>query len=177
MITPLLLQCPDTGIFPGNSLPVLFYKQALSLPLFFKGRRIEALFSRNGWTNAWRSGVFTYHHYHSTTHEVLGFYLGSTTLLLGGEKGHRIKVEKGDMLIIPAGVAHKNLGKEDQIRCVGAYPDGRDYDINTGQLGERPFTDQTISCLPIPGSDPLSGANQGVAQIWNSIKNPAVAQV
>lgn len=31
----------------------------------------EMRFAENGWTGAWRDGVFDYHHFHVTTHEVL----------------------------------------------------------------------------------------------------------
>src|SRR5207253_241076 len=110
----------DDGTFPNSELPVLLYKGVLDLPALFPAAHVENLFKSNHWRNSWKSGVFTYHHYHSITHEVLGIYKGKTTLLLGGENGSEIAVEKGDVLIIPAGVAHKNLGNEDDIACVGA---------------------------------------------------------
>src|SRR3954469_8232421 len=112
----------DDGIFPNSDLPVLFYKNVLDLPAVFPGTFVENLFRENNWRNSWKSGIFEYHHYHSITHEVIGCYKGKTTLQLGGENGVTLTVEKGDVLIIPAGVAHKNLGKEDDIACVGAYP-------------------------------------------------------
>lgn len=166
---PILLRCSDNGDFPGNRLPVIHYKQALRLPLFFKGRFVKRLFAHHQWSNAWKSGIFTYSHYHSTSHEVLGFISGRTSVLLGGSNGHTIEVEEGDVLIIPAGVAHKNLGSEYQVKCIGAYPDGRDYDINTGQRGERPQTDYNIMALPLPTEDPIFGPHNGLPKIWARI--------
>jgi len=32
---------------------------------------IETTLRANGWGNGWRNGVYSYHHYHSTAHEVL----------------------------------------------------------------------------------------------------------
>jgi len=76
---PLLFRCGDSGNFPGNRLPVILYKGVLRLPILFKAFYIKKRFARNRWTNAWNGGVFTYSHYHSATHEVLGFFEGSTT--------------------------------------------------------------------------------------------------
>src|SRR5687767_2334129 len=92
----------DDGIFPNNRLPILLYKEALDLPAVFKARTIKKLFTKHGWGNNYRAGIFTYHHYHSNTHEVLGVIKGGTTVLLGGDEGQKLKIEKGDVLIIPA---------------------------------------------------------------------------
>jgi uncharacterized protein YjlB len=169
---PLLFHCSDNGDFPGNRVPVILYKNVLRLPILFKAFYIKRTFSRHGWTNAWNSGIFTYSHYHSTTHEVLGFFRGKTTILLGGEIGHKVEVCKGDVLIIPAGVAHKNMGSEYQVKCIGAYPGGRNYDINTGLPGERPATDQNIRALPLPEEDPLYGSREGLHKIWARVLHP-----
>lgn len=167
---PTLFYCGDDAEFPGNSLPVILYRNALHLPPIFKALYIRRLFASHDWSNSWNSGVFTYSHYHSITHEVLGFFRGSTTIHLGGPYGHNINVRKGDVLIIPAGVAHKNLGKEYQVKCIGAYPGGRGYDINTGATGERPRTDHNIHALPLPGEDPLYGSGEGLPKIWMPIR-------
>ena len=98
----------STTKFPNSKLPVLLYRNVLELPPFFRALFIKKLFKSNGWSNSWKSGIYTYHHYHSNTHEVLGVYKGKTTLLLGGKKGVKIKISKGDVIIIPVGVAHKN---------------------------------------------------------------------
>lgn len=168
MQAPILFYFQDTGTFPNSYLPAVLYQQAIQLPILFKALSIKRCFAKNNWTNLWDGGVFTYHHYHSTSHEVLGFYKGSTTLQLGGESGQAISIQAGDVLVIPAGVAHKNLGGEHQIGCIGAYPDGRDFDINTGKSGERPQTDLHIASLPIPNQDPIFGQDQGIPTIWTS---------
>src|ERR1700741_870035 len=135
----------DNGIFPGSALPVLLYKRFLHIPIFCAASHVEKLFRQNDWGNSWRNGIYTYHHYHSNTHEAFAAIRGQTVLLIGGENGKLIKFEKGDVMIIPAGVAHKNLGKEKNVWCVGAYPEGKDFDMNYGEEGERPGTDQNIS--------------------------------
>jgi uncharacterized protein YjlB len=157
----------DDGTFPNSHLPVLFYKGALDVPFLFPANYVKKLFEDNNWTNAWDDGVFEYHHYHSITHEALGVYEGETVLQLGGEKGKKLKVEKGDVLIIPAGVAHKNLNEDDDIQCIGAYPNGMDYDMNYGKQSERPQADENIKNIPLPTSDPVFGKNSGLLEEWS----------
>jgi uncharacterized protein YjlB len=164
---PKEIYLKDDNIFPNSYLPALLYKGVLELPFLFPGHHVADIFSKNNWTNSWKSGIFQYQHYHSVTHEVLGVYEGETTVLLGGENGTKVNLEKGDVLVIPAGVAHKNLEKEDQIKCVGAYPDGRNYDMNYGKAGERPRTDKNISDVPIPSTDPVLGTGEGLTKIWH----------
>lgn len=159
----------DNGIFPNSRLPVLLYKSALQIPFLFPAAFARKRFAANNWKNSWKAGVFTYHHYHSVTHEVLAIIKGKTTLQLGGDSGFKLEVEKGDVLIIPAGVAHKNLGRENNITVVGAYPDGNDYDMNYGKKGERPGTDKNISNVPLPGTDPLYGANGILFNYWKKL--------
>lgn len=141
------------------------YKGVLKIPFLFPATHVRNLFRKNDWTNAWDFGIFEYHHYHSITHEALGIYGGKTNLQLGGDQGVMITLEKGDVLVIPAGVAHKNLGKENDISCIGAYPGGSEYDMNYGRPGERPLTDNNIAAVPIPATDPVTGAG-GLTEIW-----------
>jgi uncharacterized protein YjlB len=156
----------DDGVFPNNQLPILYYPKVLDLPKLFPAVAVKILFRQNNWTNNWKQGIYTYHHYHSTTHEVLGICKGETLLQLGGEQGIILFVEKGDALVIPAGVAHINLGEEDDVVCVGGYPDGRDYDIKRGRKNERPRADKNISDVPLPQTDPVFGEKGGLLEIW-----------
>ena len=155
--------------FPNSNLPVLLYKGILNIPFLFPTVHVRNLFKSNGWSNSLDNGIYGYHHYHSISHEVLGIYGGKTTLQLGGEKGVKITVEKGDVLVIPAGVAHKNLGKAEDVKCIGAYPGGMEYDMNYGKPGERPQTDKNIKKVPIPETDPVKGKNDGLTVIWNEV--------
>src|ERR1700760_4036246 len=105
----------DDGVFPGNTLPALLYKNALDIPLLFPATHVQNLFKQYDWRNSWDAGIFTYHHYHSITHEVLGIYSGQAHIQLGNDQGPVVLLEKGDVLIIPAGVAHKNLDQENAV--------------------------------------------------------------
>ena len=154
----------DDGKIPNSQLPVLLYKNAFETGP--TASKLQKHFASNNWTNSWDNGVYSFHHYHSTSHEVLGIYAGSAMLHLGGEKGEKIEVEAGDIIIIPAGVGHKNLTSSDDFGVVGAYPDGRNWDLLKGEPGERPKADKTIAALPIPDTDPLLGKSGGLKNIW-----------
>ncbi|MDB5199577.1 MAG: cupin protein [Chitinophagaceae bacterium] len=156
----------DDGQFPNSSLPVLIYKAALTLPEEHAAKIIEDIFKKNNWTNSWRNGIYNYHHYHSITHEVLGVYEGNTTVELGGAKGITLPIEKGDVIIIPAGVAHRNVTPESNFKCVGAYPGGSDYDIKKGEAGDRPEADKNIKKVPLPENDPVYNTNSPLKNNW-----------
>ncbi|MES2808757.1 MAG: cupin domain-containing protein [Bacteroidota bacterium] len=154
-----------TEAFPNSKFPVLHYKGILEVPGLFPAKYVSDLFERNNWSNSWDAGIFDCHHYHSNVHEALGVYGGETTVILGGEGGIEVRLEKGDVLIIPAGVAHKNAGAEHDIKCVGAYPLGQDYDMMYGKPGEREQAAQNLIRTPIPDTDPVRGKD-GLPKIW-----------
>lgn len=145
----------DDGTFPNSKLPVLIYKAALTLPGEHAPKIIEDIFKNNNWTNSWRNGIYDYHHYQSITHEVLGVYEGNTMVELGGARGITLLIEIGDIIIIPAGVAHRNVTPDSKFKCVGAYPGGNDYDIKKGEAGERHEADRNITKVPLPENDPV----------------------
>lgn len=161
------LNLKDDGVIPNNKLPLILYKNAFDE----RGRQgaqwLEERFRSNNWTNSWRNGIYSFHHYHSTTHEVLGVYSGSALVHLGGEQGEKVRIEAGDIVVIPAGVGHKNLGSEN-LGVVGAYPDGRRWDLMKGLPGERPKADENIASVPMPSADPLLGKADGLMKIWAS---------
>jgi uncharacterized protein YjlB len=155
----------DDGTFPNNNLPLIVYRQAIE---YGSGgpEVVEALFSQNGWGGSWRNGIYGYHHYHSTAHEVLGVYGGNCKVQLGGPEGRTFEIKKGDVVLIPAGVAHKNLGSSHDFRVVGAYPEGQSWDMNYGRPGERPATDENIAKVALPEMDPVFGKGGPVGDNW-----------
>jgi uncharacterized protein YjlB len=167
-VQPEQFNFKDDGIFPNNPLPLLFYRGAITTEAKDPASIFEERFAENDWTNSWRDGVYSFPHYHSTSHEVLGVYSGAATLRLGGKHGKNVEVHAGDVIVIPAGVAHQNIGASDNFGVVGAYPDGRSWDLLRGLPGERPKADRNIATLPMPEKDPIYGAGGPLRRVWKS---------
>jgi len=132
--------------------------------------RAEALgrvFRTHGWRGQWRDGIFSYHHYHSTAHEVLGIAKGEARVQLGGPEGSSFEVESGDVLVLPAGVAHKNGSASHDFLVVGAYPDGQDWDLLRGRPSERPKADRNIEEVALPTRDPVFGEEGPLVEHWD----------
>ena len=158
----------EDGAFPNNArVPLLLYQGIIELPSDDPARIFEELFRYNGWHGTWRNGIYGYHHYHSTAHEVLGVYSGTATVQLGGPNGITVSLRPGDVVIIPAGVAHKNLSSSPDFGVVGAYPAGQEWDMNHGRPGERPDTDQNIARVPVPSTDPIHGPGGPLTERWS----------
>lgn len=161
----LQYQFEDDGIIPNSVYPLVIYKDAFP-NAGGMADAMEERFAANKWANAWRNGVFPYHHYHSIAHEVLGIYAGSGVLHLGGEKGKKLEVKAGDVLVIPAGVGHKKVSASDDFAVIGAYPDGMDYDVRTGEETDRPKADDNLARVPFPDTDPIHGPGGGIIDFW-----------
>lgn len=155
----------DDGTFPNSRLPVLIYKAAIA-PDETNAEAMELLFGNHDWPPQWRSSVYTFHHYHSTAHEALGIALGSARLMLGGPEGRQFRVEAGDVIVIPAGVAHQRVEASEDFLVVGAYPPGPDWDLLKGKDGERPRADENIKTVPMPQTDPVSGVKGPLLERW-----------
>ena len=160
----------ENGNFPNSRLPLLLYQGALTLPANDPAAAIEAVIHTNQWGNDWRNGIFDYHHYHSTAHEALLVYGGSARVQLGGEGGPIAPVVEtinaGDVIIIPAGVGHKNLGSTSDFHVVGAYPPQQNVDMWYGRAGERPRSDENIARVALPPMDPVFGKDGPLLDHW-----------
>lgn len=162
----LVLSVTENHVFPNNpKLPVIIYKQA------FYGENlnpsfIENVLHSNNWKNSWRNGIYSFHHYHSTAHEVLSVYKGWAEVQLGGNGQKIYRIEKGDVVVLPAGVAHKKINSGDGFMVIGAYPDGQQWDMNYGKKDEFKSASINISKVKIPSKDPLFGTEGTIFTYW-----------
>lgn len=152
---------------PNNQkLPMILYRGAIAGDVRDPAAQFEQLFRRNGWSPEWRNGVYPFHHYHSTAHEVLGFAVGTARLLLGGPNGHEAVVTPGDCALLPAGTGHRCLKASADFLVVGAYPPGQQWDLCRTALSEPAIV--AMLALPFPKSDPVLGPNGPLLAHWQT---------
>lgn len=159
----------DDGRIPNNpSLPLLLYRGVLDPHSGDPARECERLFAEHGWTGAWRNGIYNYDHFHATTHEVLGIVRGDARVRFGGADGLIVEVQAGDVVVIPAGVGHRNMGASRDLLVIGAYPDGAEPDICTGTNWEHTHAAETVPNVAVPAQDPVFGDTGPLLERWRS---------
>lgn len=145
------------GLVPNSSLPLLIRRGAIS------GGEDAVLrtFKSNGWSGNWTyPGLFDYGHFHSSSHECLGCARGWMDIRIFGRAGPVVRIEQGDVAVLPAGVSHAMVAGSDDILIVGGYPDGHDWDtVRDDQLTESALGPirARIRNLPVPPRDPATG--------------------
>jgi uncharacterized protein YjlB len=55
-----------------------------------------------------------------------------------GEGGEIVGLTAGDVVVIPAGVGHARITEGEALLVVGAYAEGRDWDIVRDDPGQSP---------------------------------------
>lgn len=163
----ITLQLEENGNFPNNThLPVLLYKNVFDFSGGDPAATIEEVFSENSWGGSWRNGIFSFHHYHSNAHEALGVYGGWAIVQLGGPGNEPVRIEKGDLVVLPAGTVHKKIDSGAGFAVVGAYPDGKSYDMNYGKAEEVEIAKKNIANVPLPKHDPVFGKEGKMFDFW-----------
>jgi uncharacterized protein YjlB len=153
----------DDGAFPNSRLPVLIYHEVEAA---HDAAPCEELFDSYGWVPDWRDGIFSFHHFHSIAHEVLGIVGGTATVKLGGPSGRSFVIGAGDVLVLPAGTGHCNEGSSSDLLVIGAYPDGMPWDLRRGNPAEHHEAVTNINAVPLPGADPIEGPDGPLIELW-----------
>ncbi|KAL0941378.1 uncharacterized protein CTRU02_204141 [Colletotrichum truncatum] len=154
---------PAHGLLPNTSIqnkPLMIYHSAFRSP---SASSIESHLSYIDVVEPqWRYTMYSTSHFHSTSHEVLCISNGRAKLCFGGEDNEgRVEplVEKGDVVVVPAGVAHRLLEDiEGNFEMVGSYPKGCHWDMCYGKKGEESKV-ESISKLGWFTKDPVYGEN------------------
>lgn len=146
-----LMRFQDDGAIPNHpALPVIHATIEPAPPA-----EIEDRLREDRWDGVWVNGVYPFHHYHSTAHELLAVLDGDALLKLGGEGGRELAVRAGDVLVLPAGTGHRRLRAGPDFLVLGAYPAGQRWDLLRGDPSERPAALDRIRGVSLPEADPL----------------------
>lgn len=163
----IVLQLDENGFFPNNpELPVLLYRNVFHYSGPDPASEIEKVFRENNWGGSWRNGIYNFQHYHSTAHEALGVYAGWAEVQLGGPGNEPVTIKKGDLVVLPAGTAHRLINSGGGFSVVGAYPAGQNWDMMYGKEPEFEKAKQNIALVPLPENDPAFGATGKMFEIW-----------
>jgi uncharacterized protein YjlB len=157
---------------PNSELSLVLIRSAIAPDPEDAPASFEQRFRQNGWTGTWRNGIYPYHHYHSTAHEVLGVACGAARICFGGEGGLEVEVAAGDVLVIPAGVAHKLIEERDGFLVVGGYAGGRHWDILRPRSTNVEAALERIKQVPPPESDPVAGPGGVLLDLWSDGREP-----
>lgn len=158
----------DDGAVPNSILPLLIHRAAIDAADPDPASRLERLFAGHDWTRCWRNGIFDYHHYHSTAHEVLGIATGGAVVRFGGAQGRDVALAAGDVVVLPAGLGHRRVRQDDDLLVVGAYAQGRSCDIVRAEPGRIAEARRRIAAVPLPDADPVEGSAGALVRLWSA---------
>jgi len=158
------LRFADDGIVPNSRLPLVVYRGALDRA--DRAAACERMFAKNGWPDSWRNGIHPFHHYHSTAHEVLGIARGHARVRLGGENGQTVELRAGDVVVIPAGVAHKREAASSDLLVIGSYPKDQHPDMCRAEPARHDGALANIANVPLPARDPVTGKATPLLECW-----------
>lgn len=153
----------DDGDIPNSRLELIVYDRAIDPNAGDPAVAFETLFRQHGWGGSWRNGIFPFHHYHSTAHEVLGIAKGEAEVRFGGEGGKTLHVAPGNAVLIPAGVGHKRLSATPDLLVIGAYPGGQWADLMREGAEDKTGIRKRIAAVKLPAEDPVGGP---MLKVW-----------
>jgi uncharacterized protein YjlB len=155
---------PHDWVPNNRTLPVILYHHALAPDSGDLAAAFEILFESNDWPPQWRDGIFDYHHFHATAHEVLGVTDGSAEVIVGGPGGRVVRISAGDALLLPAGTGHCLQSFARHFQVVAGYPAGQQWDIRREAL--TPEEHVKMEALPFPATDPIDGKLGPLIEHW-----------
>lgn len=155
--------------FPNTSIqgkPLFIYHTASRNPT---ATQIEShLITVGVVTPSWRYTMYSTSNFHSNTHEILSVSAGSATLCFGGENDLdrvRLVVERGDVIVAPAGLAHRLGQDKGDHSMVGSYPRGQSWEMYYGRKYEAE-KEKVIKNLEWFDKDPRYGDKGSAIHTW-----------
>lgn len=159
----------DDGLIPNHpAWPLIIYHGAVRLAGASDAAAVfEQLFAANGWGDGWRSGIYSFMHYHSRIHEVLGVARGTGRVRFGGARGRVLSLKAGDVAVLPAGTGHQCAEASNDFLVVGAYPPDGTYD-ECRDAHDRAEALDSIPRVARPERDPVYGAAGPLTTLWTA---------
>ncbi|KAL4767068.1 hypothetical protein BDW60DRAFT_227067 [Aspergillus nidulans var. acristatus] len=162
---------PPTPYAPNSQLPVLHYRNVL--PSHPSEETVTQFLTANQWEKRGTWGHITIRHFHPNSHECYGIFRGSSKLLLGAGAGDRaggfeLSVQAGDVIVLPAGIAHSCVESSEDYQYIGVYPQRCPRWRN--EMGNRPIDLRSLreetERVAIPEADPVYGAGGPLLALW-----------
>ncbi|KAF5121862.1 putative protein YjlB [Metarhizium anisopliae] len=170
---------------PNNPLPVLHYRGVL--PLEATEDMATKFLTANTWEKRGAWGHIGIRHFHPNTHEcygttvstleaedvgrliLAGIVSGRSTMLLGkinDGTGVHVQVQRGDVIVLPAGTAHSSIESTPDYFYIGVYPRRHPRWVN--EHGKTPATHfrSTIRAVEMPEEDPVYGKDGPLLKLW-----------
>ena len=79
-----------------------------------------------------------------------------------------MELRAGDVVVIPAGVAHKNEGASSDLIVVGAYPRGQSPDMRSPGATDHARALPRIAAVPLPAGDPVHVNSAPLLERWRT---------
>ncbi|KAK9446215.1 Cupin domain protein [Metarhizium brunneum] len=154
---------------PNNPLPVLHYRGVL--PLEATEDMATKFLTANTWEKRGAWGHIGIRHFHPNTHECYGIVSGRSTMLLGkinDGTGMHVQVQRGDVIVLPAGTAHSSIESTPDYFYIGVYPRRHPRWVN--EHGKTPATHfrSTIRAVEMPEEDPVYGKDGPLLKLWRA---------
>jgi len=162
----------DNGVVPNSHLPTVYFRALCSFSsndIKSVCRNIEELIRPNNWKLDWvdENAVHRYTHYHSTAHEMLIVLKGTSELRVGGSNGKEVRLNAGDGIVIPAGVAHRRISGRKDFTVAGIYPNGQKWDMMRQTRTDYKESKKNISSVSLPTADPFFGTDGPLMMWWS----------
>ncbi|KAG8406567.1 hypothetical protein J3459_018651 [Metarhizium acridum] len=99
-----------------------------------------------------------------------GIVSGRSTMLLGkinDGTGVDVEVQRGDVIVLPAGTAHSSIESTPDYFYIGVYPRRHPWWVN--EHGQNPATHfrSTIRAVEMPEEDPVYGKDGPLLKLWH----------
>ncbi|WP_157558235.1 cupin domain-containing protein [Niabella aurantiaca] len=165
-INPDIFYFKEDKNIPNSPLPLLIYRGFFDKEYEDCEGWLKNRFSSNRWFPAPRLQVFGFTHYYINTHLVIGVCSGEAKWQLGGTLGITTNIEKGDVVVIPAGVALRHLESEKNFKIVGAGSVNEVPRVQKEQSGNHAHGNNGIANIALPETDPILGPEESQLTIW-----------